>query len=634
MLLLAIVAYHYLHSSAPPPFAIVPARAPPAAPMNALTRAGLAVAVAGGLLAMAPPLAEPFVLVKLAVLGAGGALAWTGRWRRPAPRTSLDAPLAALWVVLLASAAASADRWTSLLGAYPQTFYGILPLALCAALFYASAGADDAEAGLLLDAALAAACVLSVYGVVQRVFGDPLIAMPLPDGRITSAIGSPVMLGACLAFLLPVALHRALDRGSALGRAAVGLILPALALTWARGAWLAAAAGAAAYLALSGRVKARLGARAWAALALGVLLAALAAGRLMHKGGSDALRLETYRSAAAAFAERPLLGWGPDAFLLAFRRHETDGFLRLSRLSQIVQYSAHDDLLQAAVTLGAAGLLAYLCLLAALTLALARRLARRPRPPETAALAAALGALFLQAKVNPVPPSGLLLAAVAAGLACRGERAPFGRGASRLLTAAAVAVCLGGAAVYSLYARADFLYRAGRDAVAVQPVASPPYMAGVADIKRAGALAPWELDYLSARLAVIFRVSGLAVPAQGRALLDKAVELADAAVRRHPQAPAAHELLATALALRSQRFGGAGLAEALVEIKKASALAPTFAFSLRRRMEIARALGDRAEFAAAEARYRRVTALTGQKAGWTPLLGGAAPQARTDAEKR
>jgi O-antigen ligase len=590
--------------------------------MDRLARAGFALAVAGGLLAMAPPLAEPFVLVKLAVLGAGGALLWAGRWGRPLRRTPLDAPLGALWAVLAVSAWNSADRWTSLLGAYPQTFYGLLPLALCGLLFHAAAAADGAEADAALDAALAAACVLSAYGVVQRVFGDPLIRAPLPDGRITSAIGSPVMLGACLSLLLPLALHRALDRRSPLARAAFVLMLPALALTRARGAWLAAAAGVAGYLLLSGRVKTRLGRRGWTALALGLLLTAGAAARLRGKRDSDALRLETFKSAAAAFAGRPALGWGPDAFLLAFRRHETDEFLRLSHASMVVQYSAHDDLLQAAVTLGAAGLLAYLWLQAALFLRLRRLLADRARRAEAAALAGGLGALWLVAKVDPVSPSGVLLAALAAGLACRGSGAAVPRAPSRALAAAAVLLGLGGAGVYGVYARADFLYRRGSGAVASSPAPGPAYMAGVADIKRAGELAPWELDYLSRRLDVIFRVSGLAVPAQGKALLDKAVELSAEAERRHPEEPAAHELRATALALRAQRFGGGGLEEALAEIKTASALAPTFVFSLKRRMEIARALGDRAEYEAARADYRRVAELTGQDPAWTPSAAG------------
>lgn len=586
--------------------------------MPRFTRFGLILAVAGSLLAVAPSLADPVVVVKLFALSAGTLLAWLGLLRTPLYRTGLDRPLAALWLVMAASSTVSVDPSASVFGIYPQAFYGLVPLALCTALYYAVAmSPGEAEIDLFLATLLAASIPLSVYGISQRLFGDLITGLPLPNHeRITSSIGNPVMLGACLAMLCPAALHWSLAKKGWLGPVAGVLMATALALTLARGAWLSAASALGLYSWLTGRI--RLGRRSWLALALCAPFVFIGLQRTMGRADSDVMRVETAKAALSAFAERPILGWGPDTFLMAFRRHKTEEFLRRTHSAPTVQLSAHNDLLQAAVTLGGLGLLAYLWLIVAVGARLHTLLSGAEVDGRVAAIAAGLAGLFVQAKLNPIPISALALAAVLAGLVSR-KRETLSPSAAKATSALAVCFCAACAVVFARFCAADALFKRGRSIVDTTTLADPAFMGGVESLRRATELDPWRLDYLSQRCDVIFRVTPLVPPEQARQLLEKARQLTQEGVRLHPGNPMAHELRATALAL-SWRLGADTLQEAMREAKTASALDPTFVFSLRRRIEIARASGDRAEFDRAQAEYLRVIALTGDRPGWQPLM--------------
>src|SRR4051812_35228208 len=164
--------------------------------MDRLTRAGLAFAIVGGLLAISPLSADYYTVLKLLVLSAGALLAWIGLAGARLRRTALDRPLAAFWAAMAVSTCFSADPAVSVLGVYPQQFHGILPLGLCTALYYAAASSgEDGDEGLL-TAALLACVPLTLFGIWQRFYGDPVTREELPTGlRITSTIGNPVMLG-------------------------------------------------------------------------------------------------------------------------------------------------------------------------------------------------------------------------------------------------------------------------------------------------------------------------------------------------------------------------------------------------------------------------------------------------------
>lgn len=578
------------------------------------------IAIAGGLLAMAPAMADGYNLIKLLFMAAGAALFWAGMLRAPIRRTALDLPLAALWLAMLASAVQSADPPASVFGSYPQAFYGLLPLSVCAAIYYASAQiADEGEKDDVLRWILVVALLLALFGISQRfMVGRELLLYPrLMDNRIMSTIGAPVMFGACLVPLAPIALHWALEKKSLLGRICCALIAASLLLTWARGAWFSAGGAAAAYLWLSGRVTPR----RWhfALLILLVPAAMFGLQKALRKSDSDSIRVESLKSSLAAIESRPLLGFGPDAFEFAFRRFRSDALVRVTHDSAAIQSNAHDDLLQAAVTLGALGLLAYVWLLWALSVRLYRSLSNSVHGARDAAIAAALLGLFLQAKVNPIPPAGLMIAALLAGLVCGGDQR-LSRSAGRAASSVAAVSCALAFAVLARFCVADADYKSGSRIVRSTALPDPAYMDGVNRLRRATELNPWRLDYLAARCDVILDAAAIAPPAQGRQLIEKALLLTADAVRRHPANGTAHYMRATALALSAVRFGTGRLAEASAEIKTASELDPTFTFVMRRRMEIDHALGDRADYDQVNDRYRRIIATARETAPWRPLL--------------
>lgn len=585
--------------------------------MPRLTLAGLLLAVFGGHVAVLPQISDSYTLVKMALIGAAGALAWIGLTRSRLTTTPLDRPLAALGAAMLLSAAFSVDPPISVLGVHPQPFYGLLPLGMCAALYYAAAAGPEDHTENVLTAGLLAVVPMALFGFWQRAYGDPITHEELPTGlRITSTIGNPVMLGACLSLLLPAALHRTLARRGPLGPASGALLLAALWLTLARGAWVSGAVAAAAYLWCTG--KARPTKKQWLALLVCAPLALWGLQRALHKKNSDSLRIETLKTGLAGFAARPIVGWGPDTFMIAFRRYKTEEFLRVAHNSPTVQYSAHNDLLQAAVTWGALGLAAYLWLLWVFGLRLWRAASAGLLDGEKAAMAAGLLGLFVQAKLNPIPISALATAAVMAGLLCReGKEVPVRTG--RTAAAAGILFCAACALLYGRFCRADFLSRRGQEIVYSTMLTDPLHLEGVNDLRRSTELNPWNLEYLLKRCNNLFRTIDAVPPEQGLQLLEKSRQLAAEAVRLHPGNPMAHELRSTALALSSSH-GENTLREAQREIQLASEMDPSFVFSLRRRMDIARALGDREDFERAKAQYIRVSTISGERADWTPLL--------------
>jgi hypothetical protein len=304
--------------------------------------------------------------------------------------------------------------------------------------------------------------------------------------------------------------------------------------------------------------------------------------------------------------------------MIGFRRYKTEQFLRVAHNSPTVQLSAHNDFLQAAVTLGVVGLLAYLWLLWTLGARLRALMSASPVDGRAAAITASLAGLFVQAKLNPIPISALALAAIMMGLVCRG-RATLKPAAGRTAAVLAAGFCAACALLFGRFCRADFLYRRGQETVYTAVLGEPAYMDGVNALRRATELNPWSLEYLMQRCSNLFRVVPFIPPDQAKQLMEKSRQITTEGVRRHPGNPMAHELRSTALAL-SSKHGEDTLREAQKEIQTASEMDPSFVFSLRRRMDIARALGDREDFERAKAQYVRVSTISGERADWTPLL--------------
>jgi Tfp pilus assembly protein PilF len=256
-----------------------------------------------------------------------------------------------------------------------------------------------------------------------------------------SLVGNPSQLGGYLVLLLAadVALARATDDETwrAVGLVAALACGVALLFTGSQPAWVGGLVVAVWLVPRHRRVRAAL-----VAVAAGLVLLFAPFSPVGASHTSDAIRgrVEGWRVAVSAIADRPLLGYGPDTGRLALPTHLTERFARDYGVDPL-QDRAHDVVLDEAVSSGVLGAAA----LVALAVTVAKSIRRRD--PVANALAGGLVAygIFLIAWF-PTPATAavaLVLAGMASShpTAVRGTGPPLARTA--LLGAAAVAVVFG-----------------------------------------------------------------------------------------------------------------------------------------------------------------------------------------------
>ena len=128
-------------------------------------------------------------------------------------------------------------------------------------------------------------------------------------------------------------------------------------------------------------------------------------------------RIEAYETAADAFRARPLLGWGPENYLVAWGLH--------SAFDEAIEVydQAHNKALEALVATGGVGLLAYLTLWGTAAWALLRAARRREGGDRMLALgvAAAAAAYFVQNLFLFDSPATAMLFATLTAFAAREE---------------------------------------------------------------------------------------------------------------------------------------------------------------------------------------------------------------------
>lgn len=578
---------------------------PPSPNPPAPGRWALGLAVAGSFLAVSPLQAAMYSLPKLVALSAGALAAWALIALKGAPgrSTPLDRPLAACAVVLLASAAFSTDPFLSVLGRYQMYSLGFLPLALFASFFYAAVRTGQPEAPLpLMKLCALVAVAMGLHAMFQAAGVEPIAYMPrkFPEGRAVGTLGNPAYFGACLAALFPLALGLALGKDRALGWLAAGAAVAGMFASGSRGAFLGAAAGAAAYLWLSGRLSVPRERRTWAAAAVLLLLAGSGAVlRLRRTAASDSARLAMWDSALRAVPSAPWLGSGPDTFEALLRRGRTDDFIRA--VGPVAgQAHAHNDLIQALTTTGAAGLAAYLWLACALAL-----MAWRSRgDPYRAAAAGALAALFVQAKVNPVPMPGMVLAALCAAWLCPPPAAP-GKPRSPALDGAVLVFCVVAFVLILRLAAADFSHKK-----AVVFASARRVDVALASHERAVRLNPGELQYRMIHASLLHRLAAADPdPVRRLAWLDRAVKAGRDAVAWRPKEVDSHQILGTSLILHQRAGGPDRLAEAEAALDRALALDPKFTPLLENRIVLALERGDAERVKALSEEVRRLQSL-------------------------
>jgi O-antigen ligase len=442
---------------------------------------------------------------------------------RPSPLFLLALALAGAW--LLATAASLSPR-ISLWGSY-EWRQGSYTLLCYLALFgLAAAGLRSPDrSGRLLTAILFTSLPVSLYGIVQVAGLDLLPWQTGAETRAVSTLGHPNFLGAYLVMVIPLAAARLLAAESRASRLAYGGLLAVqglcLLFTFSRSSWLAALGSGLLFLFLLAwiRRRTRLFWRAAAVVALlagGVAALAYADpggvvsyspfeplhSMLRGKSAAARIRLLEWQAMPSLIAARPLLGYGPDTFPLAFSRVYPSELAVYGGPDAVGEH-AHNLILDLSVDAGLVGAALYLAVIAAVVIRGLGAVRRTTGPGGQALLAGLISAVvayLLQHQLSfvTVTPAALLWLYLGwiEALIPRAEPLPQPAGplSARQLTpiAAIVAVAaLALIAVTNLLPVAADLYAAQGTAL----VQDAQWDAGVAAYEKAVRLAPGQDRY-------------------------------------------------------------------------------------------------------------------------------------------
>lgn len=440
-------------------------------------------------------------------------------------RTSLRWGAVLAWVAVCA--ALGLDRVGAWIGT-PERRYGALTWALCAAAFLAGQLLDDGGRRMARRVITGVAGVLGVWAIAEVLGWEPL---QLTGGgtRPGGPLGSSAYLGAAALLAGGVALGEASDpegarwRPLAAGCAALGGV--ALIASGARAAWLGAGI-AAGSVAIARRIRFR---RTHAAVLLAIVAVALAtgvAGRVTSvasddRGGARG-RLDEWRVATRVIADRPWIGTGPEGYRIAFGASVDDAYEQEHGRNPLPD-RAHSAPLDIAATLGVPGLVLLLALLMAIAPAVRRAMHGSPTEVGVGAAVVGYGAqtLFLF-PLAELDPTAWLLAGT-----CLVSAAPVLRRASVAWAPALAAVAL--AVIGAAGVLADRRARDGDAlaAVRVRPDIAAYRLAAAADEESVGS----------------------------SAALDRAIAMADAALRSHPRDPVVRAERTRLLLSRAKRTG-------------------------------------------------------------------------------
>lgn len=550
--------------------------------------------------------------------------AWAGRVARPSALTFAVAG----WVLVNALATLfSLSPSVSFLGELSQR-EGLLTALALAGLHVASSHAHRRESHVrdTLTVVLGAGVVAAAYAQLQLAGLDPIhwqgVHTYATQGGIAlrpaGSLGNPILLGAVLAAVLPIALVRlASGRGDAAWLIpAATLIAASLVMTLSRGAWLAAALAATASLVGAGLAGATLRRAAWtAALSLSPALlfgVARASGPIVARlaervdGHSLATRRLIARAAVQLWSERPWLGVGPDAFGLAFPRVQETTFWRNEWIGSPVH--AHSVPMQLLATLGIAGVFAGLAWGGAAVAGWLRAWRDFPASRLTlAAIGSSLAALCVAGATNVVGLAGATLFVVLTALPAAVEERPGAaarrdRGARALVpVVAAAAICLAELVSGARELKALSLARQARDGPDREATTPSEWRA----ITAVRAQSAWSAATLWPGEEALWRLACDAALAEADALgpaeSGPSVAMAERAARRImalvPARASAHERLGNALAARATLNGSRETADSAdASYEGASRLAPADGWLLVSwiRFQLARRDGVRA----------------------------------------
>jgi tetratricopeptide (TPR) repeat protein len=363
-----------------------------------------------------------------------------------------------------------------------------------------------------------------------------------------------------------------------------------------RAAWLGAVVGAVAFAVFAVRLKPKVTlAEKILALALVAVIAGAAVVSMPHWDPDSNVgrrvasafdphdkntlgRTETWRIAAVAVGKRPIFGYGPDTFPLAFEPNETEAFARLVA-PDIVQANAHSAPVQLATESGIPGLLLWLALLGVATVVAVPLVMRREAKAVESrlmlggALASVAGYVAASLLSPSSPPLGLLFWCM---LACLVSPAATRLEPGRTRNAAAiVAITLGTCAAL---VAVTFLYADTRAATADDETVAIPARIAAAD-------AAVALDPLSAEdqavAAKAYAQAGLQAASAGTpdrarlvSLYDKAYAAMQRAVTLEPTNPRRRSTLVSLLLIGGASVDKRYYSEAVAVAEEARRAAP------------------------------------------------------------
>ena len=378
---------------------------------------------------------DPFNVPKLALLSliCGLVMIWLPFEKTFPTPSSVRVPALLFAVPAVLSWVFSPFHGETLIGQY-QTFLGLLPGLLPVVFALLLAPRLEGRVPLVTGALVLAGAVASIYGFVQAMGLDPLRLYyeGLTSVAPTTTLGNTNFAGSFLAIVLPLTLFFWNRPGKARYWALASTCITALTLilTLSQGAWAAAVGGVSIVLLLGSgfpRKLARLASIAVVGGISAVIVASIALvplGIELPTGGGGAKeRAMFWEGAVAMSVDRPLTGWGPDAYALKIGAYRAPGsFLEYPGRSPEDPHSVP------LATLANNGLIGLLGLLGISVWAVGRIGSSRQSDRLVASIAGGLTAYAIQALVSIDHPPlrftlWVLLAALAAATVQEGAEA-------------------------------------------------------------------------------------------------------------------------------------------------------------------------------------------------------------------
>ena len=280
---------------------------------------------------------------------------------------------AGLGALMLAATVAGDSVWRSVLGA-PLRHEGLLAWISFGTAFVVGLSLRrlhrDAVAGSLVDVAVVAVTAVGAAGMLELA-GIQLDADLIEfRGRVRSTFGNPAVLSGFMVLVGPLAAVAAARRGRWrwAGGLAGSLALTNLAAAQTRSVLVVAAAVGTVVALLRAHRRLR-----WLVLAAVAAAAAGASftGRWRDAGTALEGRIAIWEVALSALVEDPLLGNGPESFIVSYGEHVSDETVREFGRAAAVD-RAHSGVLDFAASFGAVAGLLYVAVLVLVGLLAAR----------------------------------------------------------------------------------------------------------------------------------------------------------------------------------------------------------------------------------------------------------------------